>query len=228
MEANVDNCVVLIPAYNEVKTIGGIVHNVVYMGFNVLVIDDGSSDGTENEALENGAMVIKNSENLGKGASIKKGLKYVFDTMKYEWMIIMDSDGQHHPEDITSFINAAKAADCDIVVGNRMSHARTMPQLRYWTNIFTSWAVSLFCGQKIPDSQCGFRLIKVSSVGKLNLVTKRYDTESEMLIEAARNKLKIISAPVRTIYGDEDSQIHPVRDTIRFFSLIFKSFFPKK
>ena len=78
------------------------------------------------------------------------------------------------------------------------------------------------CGQHVPDSQCGYRLIKVDGLKKMELTSERYDIESEMLVEASRNGLKIMSVPVRTIYGEETSRIEPVRDTIKFFNFVLR------
>jgi hypothetical protein len=100
-----------------------------------------------------------------------------------------------------------------------------MPSVRYWTNRFTSFVVSRLCRQSIPDSQCGFRLISVDALKKVQLVSDKYDIESEMLIEAARYNMKVVSVPVKTIYGDEVSKINPMRDTARFFNLVFKHYF---
>lgn len=227
MEARADNTIVVIPSYNEAGTIGNIVRDIVGMGFGVLVIDDGSTDDTQREALEDGAMVIRNKKNLGKGMSIREGVRYVFEKMNYEWMIIMDGDGQHHPEDIPILMKASHWGDADIVIGNRMMYPKTMPSVRYLTNKFTSWTVSRMCRQEIPDSQCGFRLIKVDALRKMKLISKRYDIESEILIQAARDKLNIVSVPIRTIYGREVSEINPMRDTVKFVGLVMRYYFGK-
>ncbi|MCK4852288.1 MAG: glycosyltransferase family 2 protein [Candidatus Omnitrophica bacterium] len=227
MEAEAGNTIVVVPSYNEARTIGGIVCDTVKMGFNVLVIDDGSTDGTQREALDNGAMVIGHRQNRGKGMSIREGVRYVLEKMNYEWMIIMDGDGQHHPEDIPILVQASRHDGIDIIIGNRMMYPKTMPSVRYWTNRFTSLVVSHLCGQSVPDSQCGYRLVRVAALKKMELTSERYDIESEMLIEAARNNMKIVSVPIRTIYGSEVSEINPVKDTMRFFSLIRRHYFKK-
>jgi glycosyltransferase involved in cell wall biosynthesis len=222
MEATVKNTIVLIPSYNESRTIGKVVRDITGIGLNVLVIDDGSIDNTEREALDGGAMVIRNRMNIGKGYALREGFKQVFEKMNYEWLIMMDGDGQHHPEDIPALMDATKDDDIDLVNGNRMLYTRNMPFIRYGTNRFTSWVLSSMCGQEIPDSQCGFRLIRIDALKKIDLTSDKYDIESEILIKAARQGLKIRSVPVATIYGDEVSGINRVRDTIRFFRLIFK------
>lgn len=224
MGARADNTIVVIPSYNEARTIGGIVRDTVNMGLDVLVIDDGSSDHTERIALDNGAMVIRHTHNLGKGYSVREGIKDVLEKLKYDWMVMMDGDGQHHTEDIPVLMDATKEEGVDIVMGNRMDAAHSMPSVRYLTNRFMSWVLSCMCGQHMPDTQCGFRLIRVEALKKLSLTSEKYDIESEMLIRAAEIDMKIVSAPIRTIYGDETSEIHPVHDTIRFFSLISRHY----
>ena len=93
------------------------------------------------------------------------------------------------------------------------------------TNRFTSAVISLRTHCKIDDSQSGYRLIRVSVFRQIELVTSRFDLESEILIKAALKGAKIVSVPIKTIYADEKSKIHPVRDTIRFFRLVLKSLF---
>lgn len=222
MGARTDNTIVLIPSFNEARTIGAIVRSLVGAGLSVLVIDDGSTDNTERQALDNGAMVIRHKTNLGKGVSVRSGLKDILDKMNYEWIVMMDGDGQHHPEDVPALMEATRENDADIVIGNRMGQTHNMPSVRYLTNKFTSWVLSKMCGQSVPDSQCGFRLMRADALRGLKLESDKYDIESEMIIQAASNGLKISSAPVQTIYGEESSSINPVRDTIKFFKLISK------
>lgn len=222
MGARNDNTIIIIPALNEARTIGAIVRSVVSAGFNALVIDDGSTDATEREALDNGALVLRHTRNLGKGASIRSAIQHVTGKMNYEWIILMDGDGQHHPEDIPNLMKASETEGAHMVIGNRMDITHNMPFVRYWTNRFTSWVLSKMCGQYIPDTQCGFRLLRTAALRKMDLVCNNYDIESEMIIEAAENGSRIVSAPIQTIYGDEASKINPFRDTIRFFRLVSK------
>jgi len=100
-----------------------------------------------------------------------------------------------------------------------------MPAMRKFTNRTTSAIISRIAGCKISDSQSGYRLISRRVLEKIELVTGRYDTESEILIKAGREGAKIESVPIKTIYADEVSSINPLRDTIRFLSLVIRSFF---
>ncbi|MBF0215425.1 MAG: glycosyltransferase family 2 protein [Candidatus Omnitrophica bacterium] len=220
MKDTLKKTIALIPSYNEARAIGDVVRELVNMGVTALVIDDGSQDDTEKIARDNGAIVLKNKQNMGKGRSVREGLNYAIARPEHEWAVLMDGDGQHHPGDIPGLIEAAVRENADMVLGNRMAQTNNMPIVRLLTNKFTSFVVSSLAGHKIHDSQCGFRLIRVSAFKYVELIADKYDIESEMIIEAARKKMKIVSAPVRTIYGDEVSKIHPFKDTIRFIKLV--------
>lgn len=211
---------VIIPAYNEAKTIGELTAKIRGKQLEVLIIDDGSADNTERIALDNAAIVLRNEINKGKGASLIRGFNYLIGR-DFDTIITMDGDGQHDPEEIPAFIRAAEDHNYDIVAGNRMHNREGMPLSRVITNKFMSWLISGIAGQVIPDTQCGFRLIKKEVIKETKLVTSRYEIESEILIRAARKGFKIGSIPIRSIYQGMKSQINPFTDTLRFIKLIF-------
>ena len=95
-----------------------------------------------------------------------------------------------------------------------------MPRLRQIVNHWMSQRISALCGQEIPDTQCGFRMVHRQLIPDLLGGTARFDYETEMLIVASRKGLRIDSVPISTVYSDEVSSIHPVRDTLRFFKLM--------
>lgn len=219
---------VLIPSYNVEQTIGGVVRKLKEIGLEVIVVDDGSTDDTERSASENGAIVMRHIKNLGKGASIKEGFDFMLRMTNFDTIIVMDGDGQHNPNDIQKFISRAQECGDDIIIGNRMVLTKNMPFVRLATNKFMSFLLSAMCKQRIPDTQCGFRLIKRKMLKKIKFESNKYDLESEMLIKASRMKFKIASVPIETIYRNELSRIHPVKDTIRFVGLLVKSYFNKR
>jgi len=212
---------VIIPTYNEAKEISGLVKKILEQGLEVLVVDDGSIDNTAEIAANNGAAVLRNYDNQGKGASLIKGFNYALNN-GFDAVITMDGDGQHQPQDIQHFIHLAKNSDSAIFIGNRMLKTKPMPWLRLLTNKFMSRLISAIAKQDIPDSQCGFRLIKGEALKRLNLKTSRYETESEILIESSRLGFKIESVPIRTVYSGQKSQIRPFSDTLRFIRFIMK------
>ena len=212
---------VLIPTYNESRTIGDLVKKIRQQNLEVLVVDDGSGDNTSKVAHDSGAKVLKNPQNMGKGASLIRGFRYALEN-HFDAVITMDGDGQHRCEDIPYFIRLAKYSDSVIFIGNRMSQTRDMPAIRVLTNRFMSWLVSRVARQKIPDTQCGFRLIKAEVLKKISLRSSKFEIESEVIIKAAAAGFKIEAIPIKTIYNNKKSRINPLTDALRFFRFIFK------
>jgi glycosyltransferase involved in cell wall biosynthesis len=209
----------VIPAYHEEKHIGEVVRRTRAQLETVLVVDDGSTDATADRAREAGAEVIVHRENRGKGESIKTGLRYWLDR-GMTWIFVLDADGQHRPEEIERFIAAAMSDGASLLIGNRMKDTASMPFVRQAVNRYMSRKISRVCGQNIPDTQCGFRMLHRHLVPELLGGSERFDYETEMLIIASRKGFRIESVPISTVYSDEVSSIHPVRDTIRFFKLM--------
>lgn len=217
---------VVIPAYNEEMRIGHIAGEVKAKGLDCIVVDDGSADKTKEEAKEAGADVIFHAKNMGKGVSLRDGFKKALEK-GCDFVITMDGDGQHHPDELEGFVSAAGKSGAGVILGNRMGDPKGMPLKRKATNWVMSSFISLIAGQRMPDTQCGYRLIKSDVLKAVPLTTDKYEIESELLIKASKAGFKIESIPIRSIYGGEKSQIHPFVDTLRFFSFIIKTAFKK-
>ena len=215
------NVAALIPGYFEEKHIREIATRTKAQLDRVLVVDDGSTDRTSEEAKAAGVEVIRHEKNAGKGAAIKTGMRALLDAPGVEFILILDGDGQHLPAEIPNFLAEANATGAPMVVGNRMGDVRDMPFVRKCTNRYMSWTISRVIGQRVPDSQCGFRMFHRTLAAEfLSMATISFDFETEMLALAARRGFRIGAAKVSTIYGDEVSKIHPLRDTVRFFKLL--------
>lgn len=213
---------VLIPSYNESKTIGRIVKGLRILGLAVYVIDDGSADNTAQIAREEGAVVVTHVTNKGKGASLREGFGHILKE-HFDAVLIMDADGQHDIKDVDSFVKMSERTNADMVIGNRMSDTNTMPYIRVCTNRFMSKLLSWMCGQYVPDSQCGFRLIKRQVLERVKLESSKYEIESELIIKAARAGFRIESVPIKTVYQGENSRINPILDTLRFIRFMLRS-----
>jgi glycosyltransferase involved in cell wall biosynthesis len=209
----------IIPAFNEEKYIGDVVRRTRAKLGHVLVVDDGSSDATAAEARTAGAEVITQPQNRGKGEAIRTGLRHWQD-QQLTWVLILDADAQHRPEEIDRFLNAVSTSDAKLFIGNRMKDLTRMPLVRRLVNRYMSNKISRACGQAIPDTQCGFRMIHRDVIPEMLVGADRFDYETEMLIKASRKGFRIESVPITTVYCDEVSSIHPVRDTLRFFKLM--------
>jgi len=217
----------IVPAYNAAPFIERVIGSISRFipAPQIIVVDDGSTDGTGDAAARSGALVVRHETNRGKGAAIRTAVEVVRRMPRIDAVVMLDADGQHDPSEIPEFAAAFAKGGSDLVVGNRMAAAGAMPPIRVFTNRLTSAIVSMRAGQRIPDTQNGYRLIRAALLTKLHLVTSRYEIESEMIIKACRAGGTAVSIPVRTIYGSERSAIHPLRDTIRFIALVIKSLF---
>lgn len=214
------NVAAVIPAYHEEVHVRSVAERAGAQLDHILVIDDGSKDATAARAREGGAEVIVHPENRGKGEAIKTGLRHWLAQPEIEFIVLLDADGQHLPDEIGRFLNAAAAAEAGLFVGTRMNDVRHMPFVRRTVNRYMSHRISRLCGQEVPDTQCGYRMVHRALAQHLLAGTSRFEYETEMLIIASREGFRIAAVPISTIYSDEVSSIHPVRDTIRFYKLM--------
>jgi glycosyltransferase involved in cell wall biosynthesis len=221
MNACRETVLAIIPAYFEERFIAQVANQVLPYVKAVLVIDDGSSDCTAREAEAGGAKVIRHTKNLGKGAALKTGLKYAArDDVAF--FLFLDGDGQHDPSDIPAFFEAINKSQAELIVGNRMNNLKSMPRVRRWTNRFMSWQIGRICSMPLPDSQCGFRLVRKELLPVLLTARDRFEFDSESIILAAHQGFRIGFVPIRTIYTDQRSKIRPFLDTIRYIRLMSK------
>ena len=218
----------ILPALNAARFLTEVIGEIrqLHPELRVLVVDDGSTDGTADTARAAGAEVVTHEVNQGKGEALKTGYTWAQE-QDLEWVFTMDSDGQHLPGEMQGFLDTAARENFDVVVGTRMANTEDMPWIRKKTNEFTSWVISRLAGQYIPDSQNGYRLYRTRCFAGLVLRTSRYDSESEILVRMSRKGYRIGSTPITTVYGDEESSINPFVDTGRFFRLVFMLMFSR-
>jgi glycosyltransferase involved in cell wall biosynthesis len=217
---------VLIPAYNAVQSIQELISRI-QKGFGnvqVIVVDDGSQDGTSQAAAFGRAIVLRHDRNSGKGAALQTGFSFVTKSTHFEFILTMDSDLQHQPEDISKFFTVQKETQTDIVIGQRKRLKSGMPIHRILSNTITSILVSLKTGKYIKDSQCGFRLFRRKVIEAFDLKTTGYEAETEFLIQAVRRGYQIEFVPIQTIYGDEKSHMTHWATTKNFLKVLLRKY----
>ena len=153
-----------------------------------------------------------------KGAALLKGFEYFLQNSKADYLICMDADLQHPVKSIPDFLKN----ESPFVIGNREKTLKTMPSHRILSNVITSKILSIASGQKILDSQCGYRMIHRDVISKLELNEKGFQLESEMVVEVAKMGVKIGYVDIPTIYNQSGSNISNVKDTLRFIRYIIK------
>jgi glycosyltransferase involved in cell wall biosynthesis len=207
---------ILMPAFNEEHSIGRTIREIkeFYPDFEILVVDDGSTDGTKKEAVNAGANVWSLPYNIGNGAAIKTGLRYASG----EWVLMMDADGQHKPEDIAKLLEYKD--NFDMVVGARSKGSSTSWH-RDLANFIYNWLASYVTKFKVEDLTSGFRLVKSERVSKfIYLLPNTFSYPSTLTMAYLRSGLSIKYVPIQTLARKGKSKIKLFQDGIRFFLII--------
>jgi glycosyltransferase involved in cell wall biosynthesis len=206
-------CAAVIPCLNEAAEIGWVVAAVKKFLPAVIVVDDGSTDGTAQAAAVTGAEVVRLKRNSGKGAALRAGWERA-QARNFEWVLMLDGDGQHSAEDIPQFFDCAETTGTKLIVGKRSFDK--IPPVRRWVNRFMSREISRLADAELPDSQCGFRLAELEALMNLPMGANHFEIESEMLLIFARAGGKVGFVPIQTLYKNGTSKIRPLRDTWRW------------
>jgi glycosyltransferase involved in cell wall biosynthesis len=214
----------VIPAFNEARTIRAVAERTLRLLPDVIVVDDGSTDGTRAELSGLPLTVISNPANLGKGASLCRGFALAL-AEDADAVITLDGDAQHRPEDIPRFLEAAQAQPDSIIIGARLWDRGEIPPLRYIGNRFANFWVAWAAGFAVADSQSGFRLYPAGVLRQARVLrgaNARFAFESEILIEAGRAGVRTAAVPIAALYPSDARPSHyrPTVDTARIVRMI--------
>jgi glycosyltransferase involved in cell wall biosynthesis len=221
-----DKTCILIPAYNAEATLGLVLTRAKSLGMDIIVVNDGSVDGTKKIATENGAHLLEHSSNRGKGVALQTGFAFAIEK-GYQTIITLDADGQHDPTEIPFLINIFESVRPDILIASRAMGFDRMTFLRRFWNRLGVRAVSRMCHADITDSQSGFRIIRQEVIRAVPLTTFRFETELELLIKACIKGFLVLSIPIHVskIDGTDSSHFRPVADTWQVCKIYLKSLF---
>ena len=213
---------ILIPAYHAHSQLSVFLPQLLTFvdSSQILIVLDGPDPLTEKLCITHSIQYLVHQTNRGKGAALQSGFDHLGRSTP--WIITMDADGQHSPSNLPLFIETTGSApsNCAVVVGSRERSLKTMPAARILSNALTSWALSLFCGQKINDSQCGYRAYATSYIEKVTCSYTHFEYESEILLRISHRKGVLRNIPIQTIYGDETSNISHIKDTLRWVKAV--------
>ena len=193
---------VVIPAYNEERTIAAVVRGLVTRGYSrIVVVDDSSEDRTAELARQEGAVVLRHIVNRGVGSAWGTGIKAAL-SFAPEIIVTFDADGQHDPDDIPRLIEPIEKGQADVVIGSRLSDARGMPWPRRLANRTADLVTLLLFGFWITDSQSGMRAFSHEAAGRIEISSGGMEICSEMIAEVTRNRLRLKEVPIKAIYTE--------------------------
>ena len=204
----------VIPAFNEAGAIGRVVAGTRPLVTTVIVVDDGSTDGTGEEACRAGAEVLRHPANRGKGEALRSGIRRALEG-RFTHVLLLDGDMQHLPDEAAHLLETAATSGADAVLGERRFDRDRMPASRYHANRLGSLVLSWFVGMPLGDTQCGFRVFRTDALRRMKLKATGYDIETEMLVKLRRQGGMVTTVPISAVYGGQKSKLRPVRDTTR-------------
>lgn len=213
------HCCVIIPTFNNHKTLKNVIDDVLFYTKNIIVINDGSTDSTP-EILQNYPQIkqLHLPKNRGKGNALRHGFKYA-ESLGYHYAITIDSDGQHFPKDIPVFINELEKAEHKnlLLIGARNMNMESVPKKSSFGNKFSNFWFWVETGIKLQDTQSGFRLYPIRLLKNLKFYTSKFEFEIEVIVKATWHGVVIKNIPINVLYDESErvSHFRPFKDFTR-------------
>lgn len=211
-------CIVVMPTYNNAGTLARVIGDVLQYAEDVLVVNDGSTDATQSilEQID-GIRIHSYAENRGKGHALKCGLKLAYE-WGFRYALTIDSDGQHYADDIPAFIERIEQVPDSLLIGARNLTADNMPSKNTFANRFSNFWYRVETGQRLEDTQSGFRLYPLRKLQNIRFLTTRYEFEVEIIVRAAWRGVRVENLPIKVYYPPQEERVshfRPLRDFTR-------------
>ena len=210
---------VIIPVYNSEKLIADVLKSVLQYTENLIVVNDGSTDGTLDALKKNSEITLVSYEkNRGKGYALQQGFRKAAE-MGFTHAVTMDADGQHLATDIATLVQVSEKQPDALIIGARKFDNPNMPRGNIFANNFSNFWFMVQTGKRLPDTQTGFRVYPLQKIGKMRLFTNRYEAELEMLVRSAWRNIPIISQPINVYYPPIEERHSHFRGGKDFFRI---------
>jgi len=208
---------VLIPTYNNERTLNRVIDGVLKYTEHIIIINDGATDSTI-EILKSYANLeqIHFPQNKGKGVALREGFKKGYE-LGYSYAITIDSDGQHYPEDIAVFITAIEESPGSLLIGDRNMTQEGIPKKSSFGNKFSNFWYTFETGVRLTDTQSGYRLYPLKKLASLNYFTNKFEFEIEVIVRASWKGITVKNVPIKVLYDESERVTHfrPIKDFTR-------------
>ena len=211
-------CCVIIPTYNNDKTLEQVIGDVLAYARDVIVVNDGATDQTPDILAKFDSLrVINIPKNRGKGYALRLGFHYAVK-QGFRYAITIDSDGQHFAEDLPKFLGKIEEEPDSVIIGARNMEDETVPGTSNFGHKFSIFWFRIETGLKVPDIQSGYRLYPLEKMERMRFIGRKYEFEVEALVKLAWRDVNITSVPIRIYYapkGERVSHFRKVHDFTR-------------
>lgn len=211
-------CCVIIPTYNNAKTLAHVIDGVLEYTTNIYVVNDGATDNTAQILLQYKQIkVIEVHPNKGKGNALKLGFRKA-NSDGFQYAISIDSDGQHMPSDLPAFLEKIEQEPNSLIIGARNMEQDGIPGKSSFGNRFSNFWFLVETGIRLPDTQSGFRLYPIEALNKLKYFTRKFEFEIEVIVRAAWKGIAVSSIPIEVFYAEGEDRIthfRPFKDFTR-------------
>lgn len=213
-------CCVIVPTYNNAKTLKKVLDRVLEQTSDIIIINDGSTDSTATILVDySNLTLIQLDKNKGKGNALRLGFKKALD-LGFDFAISIDSDGQHFPEDISVFLNILQKSEDKkvLLIGSRNMQHESVPKKSSFGNKFSNFWLWVTTGKTLADTQSGFRLYPIKTMETIKLRTNKFEFEIEAMVKSSWKGIELKNVPIRVLY-DESERISHYRPTIDFLRI---------
>jgi len=212
-------CCVIIPTYDNEKTLAKVILDTLDYTDKIIVVNDGATDSTAQilETFKNGITLVTHPVNKGKGMALRNGFKKALQ-LGYDYAITIDSDGQHFPSDLENFLNKIESQPGSLIIGARNMNSENVPSKSSFGNKFSNFWFQVETGIKLPDTQSGYRLYPIKKLQDVKFFSPRFEFEVEVIVKAAWRKIPVIDMPVKIFYAkgaERVSHFRPGKDFTR-------------
>lgn len=222
-----EQCVAVIPCFNAGDRVLAVARGVLAQMPQLIVVDDGSTDGCTAPLCGMPLDLVSLPQNRGKGHALLAGLRAALAKPTTQWIVLLDADGQHDPAEIPGLVAAAQAQQADLLIGARVFSGAAVPWRSRFGNTVTARVTALLLGRRLPDTQCGYRVLsrRYAEAVVRDVAPGRYETEMEVIVKALREGYTLGSHPVQTLYepGNRSSHFHKVRDSVLIYARLLRA-----